>query len=270
MAGGAVTNNYSGVLAQGLSASTTNVATGGSIYYQGNNITIDMTTNANGSHTMNFSAGAAGGGAAYSGYSEWPANWGMSTQSTVVATGSGHLKFFNPTGSLAISKIECPMYFSIASNTASTQSATLSGYGVIYSLNGNTLTPVVGNSFASTWVWGSAQAISSVHGPRLVSFNIVTTLGSGQYWFGARYNTATGGQAQANTIAVVLNSRPAPATPWTPLNIATVGSVGEPNFEARYSGTVITHTSMPINASGLSVYSTAGALGRIPILFNNG
>jgi len=54
VAGGGV-SNYTGVIAHGLSASNTNVATMGSIYYTGINLSINMTSSTNSSHIMQIS-----------------------------------------------------------------------------------------------------------------------------------------------------------------------------------------------------------------------
>ena len=72
IAGGSVTNNYTGVVAHGLSDSTTNNATFGSIWYQGTNLTVNLTTNANSSHTMNFSVAASGNSTSFGSQSATP------------------------------------------------------------------------------------------------------------------------------------------------------------------------------------------------------
>jgi hypothetical protein len=200
-----------GIEAVGLSASATNVATMGSIFWAGNNITIGLTTNANSSHTISLSGNAAGGGGTLSNYVH-PPNWlgnFVNTLSTPISTNIT-IRYVPIVDAIAFSKVEWPVSIAVASTTnvnASTQQWRHSV--VIYSLNGSTLTPLVGAAATSSGTVSSAST-ASVVGLRMFSIPMATTLTPGDYWVGIQAQTA--GQ-QANTLSHVLASGSLAALP---------------------------------------------------------
>jgi hypothetical protein len=266
--GGNITNNYTGVVAHGLSASTTNNATFGSIWYQGSNITIDMTTNANSSHIMNFSVSPT----LFAGRSDWPPQWIASTASLQIATGSAHFQKLPVPQNITITRLDVPMYFSVTTTAASTQNFTLSAYAVIYTNNANTLTPIVGNTktFGATWGSSGNTFNSLITGSRFLSFDINTVLTPGDYWVGLRFNTATGGHALAKTEGLILNSIAVQNTAFADLGVNnTIVSAGLSRGVGIVAFTATSTAASTIPFSSFTAYSTALARGNFPIVLNN-
>ncbi len=129
---------------------------------------------------------------------------------------------------LSFSRVDIPVSFGSGSSAAANTAAmALSAVGVIYSRNGSTLNPIVGQSSTTTYSYASNTGVyASITGPRLMSFNLATSLTAGEYYMGLQLssNTSSVGTATTNltgfTLAPVFGTTYT-VVPWQDISAAT-------------------------------------------------
>lgn len=102
---------------------------------------------------------------------------------------------------VSFSRIDIPMTISGGTqSSANTAAVAVSAVGVLYSRNASTLNAIVGQSSSTTYSYASNSGVySSLTGPRLMSFNLATSLSAGEYYMGLQFSTAASSIGTATT-----------------------------------------------------------------------
>jgi hypothetical protein len=183
------------------------------------------------------------------------------------------LRYFSLDNNISFSKIEIPINVSITSSaTAATGNIVFSSGAVVYSANGSTLNPIVGQLASTTHTWASNNTnYSNVIGGRYATFGLATALTPGEYWLGVYLSTnnnssiGTATTQLANTVSVFLGSY-LTAQNFVDFGQSTgVSSIG-PVFMQGLISQVITNTAQTFQASQITMSGAQGIRGNI--LFN--
>jgi hypothetical protein len=177
---------------------------------------------------------------------------------------------------LSFSRVDIPVSFSGATAAVSNTAAmAISAVGVIYSRNGSTLNAIVGQSSTTTYSYASNTGVySSITGPRLMSFNLATSITAGEYYFGFQLSSATS-SVGANTTNLGWTLAPVFGTsytvlPWQDISAATNQTINlyqplQGMNSVSISNTSQTHQQSQITQSG----ATAIRANLVVILRNN-
>lgn len=176
---------------------------------------------------------------------------------------------------MSFSRVELAVSVSGATqSSANTAAMALSAVGVIYSRNNSTLNPIIGQSSTSTYSYASNTGVyASVTGPRLLSFNLATSLPAGEYYFGVQLSSATSsvGTATTNlgwTVAPVFGTSNTVA-PWQYLSVATATSVNLYQPLQGVNTVSISNTSQTMQQSQINHSGTLGARANMVVIFRN-
>ena len=197
---------------------------------------------------------------------------------------SSTLNMINTSGSLvrmlipeqiSFSRVELAVSVSGATSaTANTAAMALSAVGVLYSRSNATLTPIVGQSSTTTYSYASNSGVyASITGPRLLSFNLATSLPAGEYYFGVQLSSATSSVGTATTnlgwsIAPVFGTSNTIA-PWQNLSVATATSANLMQPLQGVNTASISNTSQTIQQSQINHSGTLGARANMVVIFRN-
>lgn len=218
------------------------------------------------------------GAPTYSPMSQWVHNSAAmysSSTSAMVNTSVSLVRMLIPE-QISFTRVEFPVSVSGATqSSANTAAMALSAVGVIYSRNNSTLNAIVGQSSTTTYSYASNTGVySSITGPRLMSFNLATSLSAGEYYFGVQFSSAASsvGTATTNlgwTLAPVYGTSYS-VLPWQNISAATAASVNlyqplQGMNSVSISNTSQTHQQSQITQSG----ATAARANLVVILRNN-
>lgn len=158
--------------------------------------------------------------------------------------------------------------------TANTAAMALSAVGVLYSRSNATLTPIIGQSSATTYSYASNTGVySSITGPRLLSFNLGTSLTAGEYYFGLQLSSATSSVGTATTnlgwsIAPVFGTSNT-VFAWQNLSAASATSANLYQPMQGVKTASISNTSQTIQQSQVNHSGTLGARANMVVVFRN-
>lgn len=102
---------------------------------------------------------------------------------------------------VTFSRVDIPAYVTLFSSaTANTAAVTLGAIGVLYTRNGATLNPFVGQSSSATYTWANVSNTGNLVGIRALSFSFASSLSAGEYFLGMQLasNTISSGTATTN------------------------------------------------------------------------
>ncbi len=158
-------------------------------------------------------------------------------------------------GHISFSRVDVPVSISGATSAAANTAAmAISAVGVIYSRSGSTLNPIVGQSSTTTYSYASNSGVySSLTGPRVMSFNLATSLSAGEYYFGFQLSSATSsvGTATTNlgwTVAPIYGTSYS-ALPWADMSAATNQTVNLFQPLQGINSVMVTNTTMTMQQS---------------------
>ena len=217
------------------------------------------------------------GAPAYSPMSHWIHNSAaMYSSSTLnmVNTSVSLVRMLVPE-QLSFSRIEVAVSVSGATSaTANTAAMALSAVGVLYSRSNSTLTPIIGQSSTTTYSYASNTGVySSVTGPRLLSFNLGTSLPAGEYYFGLQLSSATSSVGTATTnlgwsISPIFGTSNTVA-PWQNLSAASATSINLLQPLQGVNTVSISNTSQTMQQSQINHSGTLGARANMIVIFRN-
>ncbi|TAH34089.1 S-layer family protein [Candidatus Saccharibacteria bacterium] len=174
---------------------------------------------------------------------------------------------------LSFTRVEIPVTVSgTTSATANTAGWAFSSVGVIYSRNGSTLNPIIGQSSNTTYSYNSNNT-SSFNGPRMISFGLATTLSAGEYYFGMQISTATSSIGTATT-APALTFAPIygtsySAAPWQGIGSATNASINLYQPLQGMNSVTISNTSQTFQQSQITQSGATAIRANLVVLFRN-
>jgi len=277
----------------------------------GNNITLSQSTNATGA-TVSIIGGALGNGIALAASNTTWANstvvvsatggLNLSTNGSTVSLGLPMMSqwmhnsaavYSSSTGNmingtmsivrmlipdqLSFSRVDFPVSVSgSTSATANTAAMAITAFGVIYSRSGSTLNPIVGQSSATTYSYASSTGVySSITGPRVMSFNLATSLNPGEYYFGLQLssNTSSVGTATTNlgwTVAPIYGTSYS-AVPWIDMSSATAQTINIIQPLQGINSATITATNQTLQQSQItqSGGTSGGLRGNLIVILRN-
>jgi hypothetical protein len=181
---------------------------------------------------------------------------------------------------ISFSRVDVLMSVSLATSaTTNTAAIDLSAVGVIYSRNGSTLNPIVGQSSTTTYTWASSTGVfSSLTGNRLWSFNLATSLPAGDYWFGHQLITHSGSSIGASTTLLSgtfapyygnLNASLGISTGFAEMSVLTADTLNNPLVFQGLNSVSISNTTMTRQLSQMSHSSSAGLRANNIIVLRN-
>jgi hypothetical protein len=243
-----------GISTNGNTAGTTGTIDGGNaqyLFHGGNGITLSQSINGS-SATLSFVGQTD---VTLSRMYMWP--YGQ-ISSSGMTNSQMSLRYFSLDDHISFSKIEIPINVSLTSSaTAATGNIVFSSGAVIYSANGSTLNPIVGQLASTTHTWASNNTnYSNVIGGRYASFGLATALTPGEYWLGVYLSTTN--NSSIGTATTAQN--------FVDFGQSTgVSSIG-PVFMQGLISQVITNTTQTFQASQITMSGAQGLRGNI--LFN--
>jgi fibronectin-binding autotransporter adhesin len=177
---------------------------------------------------------------------------------------------------VSFSRMDIPVSISLATAaTTATAAMNLSAIAVIYSRNGSTLNPIVGQSSTTTYTWASNSGVfSSINGPRMLSFNLATRLSAGEYYVGIQFSTHSTSSiglsttALRATIAMLLGTSYS-ASAFADMSQATNQTINPMYFMRGMNSVSISNTTMTQQASQLTMTGTHAIRANFPVLLKN-
>lgn len=177
---------------------------------------------------------------------------------------------------VAFSRVDIPVSIDVSTQgTTATNAVDISAIGVFYTRNGSTLSPIVGQSSTTTYTWASNTGVySSLTGPRLLSFNIATTLTAGEYWFAMQLSSHSGSSIGASTTLGSMTIAPIHGTsytvlPWANISAATASTINTLFPMQGMNSVSIANTTQSHQQSQITQYgATAQSANMILILRN--
>ena len=246
------------------SSSFAQVGEGAITFYGGNNITLSG-TNAN---IVSIIGAAGGGGGVTLPQFDYPKAWKMATSGSTLISTQVHLKHLEMGNNCAISAIDVPLQLACGSTTSGTQTVSINISAIFYTMNGGTLSPFNGATFATNTTFTS-NATGSIVGIRMFHLPMLSTtvLTPNDYYIG--YQVGLGGwSSTAVTNIVASGSVPSLFMEFGNQSITTTGRGGVYEIQgmiaASMSNTTNTWATTAINMGAASWYRA-----NIPVLIRN-
>jgi len=209
--------------------------------------------------------------------SQWMHNSAAALSSTTFAAANTSVSLARMIlpNAISFSRVDVPVSVSGGTqSSANTAAVAFTAYGVLYSRAGSTLNPIAGQSSSTSYSYASNTGVySSITGPRMMSFNLATSLAPGEYYMGLQISSNTSSVGTATTapgftfapIAGTSNS----VAPWTDLNAASNASINlfqplQGVNSVSLSATNQTHQQSQITQSG-----THGVRGNFIVILRN-
>ncbi|HUS26089.1 MAG TPA: hypothetical protein VMY99_01955 [Nevskiaceae bacterium] len=218
------------------------------------------------------------GAPVYSPMSQWIHNSAAmysSSTSAMVNTSVSLVRMLIPE-QLSFSRVDVPVSVSGATqSSANTAAMALSAVGVLYSRNASTLNPIVGQSSTTTYSYASNTGVySSITGPRMLSFNLATSLTAGEYYFGFQLSSATSsvGTATTNlgwTVAPVFGTSYT-VLPWQDISAATNQTINLYQPLQGMKSIAITNTTMTHQQSQITQSGATAIRANLVVILRNG
>jgi len=257
-----------GISTQGNTKGTTGFANQSVQLVGTNGITLSQSINGN-SATITI----VGEGATVNKFMAFPPGQISSSQQTNSQISFRYIYLDNY---ISMTRLDVPMILTLVSTTRSnTANVVFTSGCVIYSLNGSTLNPIVGNTGSTTYSWASDSAnYSNIIGLRAASFPLATLLTPGEYWIGLHISTTNNSSIGAattqldNSISVLCGST------YTALNYAEFGSTTGANTNGLVPmqglcSISISNTTMTFQQSQISVSGVNGFRANFHVVFRN-
>ncbi len=176
---------------------------------------------------------------------------------------------------VSFSRVDIPVSISGGTqSSANTAAVAFTAFGVLYSRNGSTLNPIVGQSSSNSYSYASNTGFySSITGPRVMSFNLATSLVPGEYYMGLQISSATSSVGTATT---------APGFTFAPIAGSSYSAVAWQDFSAASNASInlfqplqgvnnvsISATNQTHQQSQITQSGTHGVRGNFIVIFRN-
>ena len=266
IAGGGVTNNYSGGIFGAIQGGASTTVSSGTVYLQGSGVTLAFSTSTNGSHTLNISGGGGGGAATLSQYA-YPRDWVMATSGSTLITSQVHLKHLEMQANVAISAIDLPLALGCGSTTSGTQSVTINATAVFYTMNAGVLSPFLAGTFTTGRTFTS-NGTASIVGNRMFQIPLASTtvLTPNDYWIGYQVQMS-GWSSTVVTNMIASGSVPSLFLDWGS-SVTTSNGTNIQEFQGMIAA-AMTATSNTWNSTAVNRGAASWYRANIPVLIRN-
>ena len=177
---------------------------------------------------------------------------------------------------VSFSRIDFPVSVSLATSaTAATAAMNLSATMVLYTRTAQTLNPFVGLLSTTTYTWASNSGVySSLTGPRVLSFNIATVIGPGEYYAAVALSTASNSSIGTATTALRGTISPILGTsysvlPFQDMSAATAATSNAVRYGQGMYNASISATNQTLSASGITMTGATAFRANGILIFRN-
>ena len=260
----------------GNTSGTSAMNTGQLVLIGGNNITLSQSTVAGHSASLTISAG----GGTLSKLIWPPYQAAIASITSGITQSSASVQYLPLDQYLSFSRIDIPMYVSMANGASSNASSAyfvFTNFMVIYTRNGSTLNAIVGTSQTQTVgpAFSSGVSLSNVTGYKYLSFPIATLLSPGEYWIGFNVSSSSG-FTSAGGATTAVNGTFAPlclsALISSASGFADFGSSVQASSNILLIGinsTNLSATNQTIQFGNMTVTGASFVRANVPLIFRN-